>query len=379
MPPPLHPTIILPFASDMEGEVGTIAQVERFEDYCLKKRGLEVDIEVALGRRDEKAMEAIDIAERKLENTKREGVTIMARVEVALQGNFERADKSGSPSETRRNNLLIALQGRVFPHGTNTSGDTDTSTSIDLQNRLKSANCVEEDDLSDDFITLLVLRYTDICHERRILHEEIEDTLERKERMAAERLRCANIMLQTTREKAVEILAALNEASGGDTKIRLPVGDIDSVGSKPTSVGVAAALESGPSAIANSPHQDVRHRPLYPRGPDGRDSPHSSISSRQPSHHGSTHGPPGTKPRVHDSQPVAPPPPSQQPMPPPPNMSGMSWGMSNGAAVGAPRVLGQPPRSVPGQVPHQIGAQGIPPPMVQWPGPYPYVGNMPDK
>ena len=197
--------------------------------------------------------------------------------------------------------------------------------------------------------------------------------------MAAQRLRCAKIMLQTTRERAVEIVAALNEASGGDAKIRLPVGDIDSLGSHPTSVDVGAALDSGPSATANNPQQDIRHRPLNPRGPDGLDSPHSSISSRHPSNYGSTHGPPGTKPRLHSSQRVAPPPLSQQPMPPPPNMPGMPWGMSNGTAVGAPRVLGQPPQSAPGQVPYQIGAQGIPPPMVQWPGPHPSVGSTPDK
>ena len=60
--------------------------------------------------------------------------------------------------------------------------------------------------------------------------------------MATERLICANIMLQTTRERAVEIVAALNDASGGHTKIKLPVGDINSLGSKPTSVDVGAAL-----------------------------------------------------------------------------------------------------------------------------------------
>ena len=129
---PLHPTIILPFGIDMEGEVATVAQVERFEDYCLRKRGLEVDIEVTLGRRDEKAMEAIDIAELELENTKREGLAIMARVKVALQGNFEGADKSGPPSETRRNNLSETLEDRLFSHRTNMSGTTDASTSIDL-------------------------------------------------------------------------------------------------------------------------------------------------------------------------------------------------------------------------------------------------------
>ena len=46
---------------------------------------------MALGRRDEEAVEAIDIAELELEiNTKRECVAIMAsRVKVVLQGNFE--------------------------------------------------------------------------------------------------------------------------------------------------------------------------------------------------------------------------------------------------------------------------------------------------
>jgi hypothetical protein len=84
-----------------------------------------------------------------------------------------------------------------------------------------------EDDLDNESLTLLVQRYTDLCHDRQTLQEEIEDRLERKERLAKEKLRCAIIHLETIREKAVEIVAVLNEASGGDTQIRLPAGALD--------------------------------------------------------------------------------------------------------------------------------------------------------
>ena len=363
----------------MEGEVSTVAQVERFEDYCLRKKGLEVDIEAALGRRDEKAVETIELAELELENTKRECADMMARVKVALQGNFERAEKFGVHPETRRNDMWIALEESVFPHTTNASGNTDASTGIDGQDRLKSVDRFEEDDSSDEFLTLLVQRYTDICHERRMLQEEIEDGLERKERLASERLRCANIMLETTRQKAIEIVAVLNEASAGETKISLPVGDIDTLSPKLTSIGVDGVLESGPRATGNSPQQNVHYRPPHLRGPGGLDSPQSSNSSQQSSNNGGTRGPAGTKPRFHGSQPMAPPPMSQQLKPPPANMQGMPRGMPSGAGVGAPRVLGQAPPPAFGQVPHWNGTQGIPPPMHWPPMPYPYVGSMSDK
>jgi hypothetical protein len=84
-----------------------------------------------------------------------------------------------------------------------------------------------EDDLSDEFMTLLVQRYTDLCHERQTLQEEIDDRLERNERLATEKLRCAIIHLDTIRERAIEVVAALNEASGGETRVRLPAGELD--------------------------------------------------------------------------------------------------------------------------------------------------------
>ncbi len=84
-----------------------------------------------------------------------------------------------------------------------------------------------EGDLSNEFFTLLVQRYTDLCHERQILQEEIEDQIERKERLANEKLRRAKINLESIREKAVEVVAVLNETSGGDTQVRLPAGALD--------------------------------------------------------------------------------------------------------------------------------------------------------
>src|SRR5258708_34663306 len=94
---------------------------------------------------------------------------------------------------------------------------SDASTDI-IQQSSSTPSSSSEDDLSDEFLTLLVQRYTDLCHERRTLHEEIEDRLERKKRLAAEKFRCAKIALEATRQKAVDIVAALNEAVGRDTK-----------------------------------------------------------------------------------------------------------------------------------------------------------------
>jgi hypothetical protein len=111
-----------------------------------------------------------------------------------------------------------------------------------------------EDDLSDDFLTLLVQRYTDLCHDRQTLQEEIEDRLERKERLAKEKLRCAIIHLETIREKAVEIVAVLNEASGGDTQVRLPAGALDETYvESPTGLVPKNAKNSCPLPLGASP------------------------------------------------------------------------------------------------------------------------------
>lgn len=50
----------------MEGDESIVAQVERFEDYCLRKRSLEGDIELVLARRDDTVVEAVELAEYEL-------------------------------------------------------------------------------------------------------------------------------------------------------------------------------------------------------------------------------------------------------------------------------------------------------------------------
>ena len=77
-----------------------LAQVERFEDYCLKKRRLEGDVESVLTKIDEKAMGAVGHAECELENTKRECAEIEARVERARRGDFDRAEVSRFPLDS---------------------------------------------------------------------------------------------------------------------------------------------------------------------------------------------------------------------------------------------------------------------------------------
>jgi len=368
----LHPTIIFLFDNDMESEVSIAGQVERFEDYCLRKWSLEADIEMALARRDEKAVESIDLAELELENKKRQCVALKARVKAALQGNLGEGEKSRLPSETRRNGLRVAVEEGVIPH-TNTSGTIDaSSSSTDRQNRSRPSDHFE-DDSSDESLTLLVQRYTDMCHERRMLQEEIGDRLEREERMAAERIRCAKIALETTRQKAVEIVAALNETSGGDTKISLPAGTIDTLGTKVDPVDMDGVSESGPRATENSPQQGVPNHPPHLRTPGGGDTPHPSNASRRLSNNSSIRGPPGNQLGVRGSPHVAP---WQQPVPPPQTTPGIPNAMQNYVAAGAPRVFGQAPQPAPGRGPHGNGMQGIPPFMMQGPGPSPYVSSI---
>ena len=64
----------------MNGEESIVTQVERFEDYCLRERSLEGDIELALTKRDDAAVEAVELADRDLENATRERAEIEARM-----------------------------------------------------------------------------------------------------------------------------------------------------------------------------------------------------------------------------------------------------------------------------------------------------------
>ena len=264
----------------MENRESTLAQVERFEDCCLIKRSLEGDIESALTRIDEKAMGAVEHAECELDNVVRECAEIKARVERARRRDFDKTEafrfpleselyasqnamKGGGAPQTCGGNTPLAntasneptqLEAVIEPSssilisaaGPNSLSVVSTqpqaaSTNIDQE---KSSNHSDHD-TSDDLLGLLVQRYADVCHERRTLQEEIENTLERKERVAAERLRCAKIALETTRQRAVEIVAALNEASGGDTEINLPATSIYSKSISPTA-GHAHVPGSGP-------------------------------------------------------------------------------------------------------------------------------------
>ena len=238
----------------MERKESILAQVERFEDYCLRKRSLEGDIESTLARIDERAVGVVERAEFELEKTKGECAEVEARFEKARRGDFEKAEPFRIPLESGIHTSLdvrkdggapeahsaalanSAPNGPIQPEAvipsssiSTSAADSDGFSMISTQPQGANRSTDQEsspdhsrDDTSDELLPLLVQRYTDLCHERRTLQEEIEERLERKERMAAERLRCAKIALETTRQRAVEIVAALNEASGGDTKINLP-------------------------------------------------------------------------------------------------------------------------------------------------------------
>ena len=249
----------------MESSESIVTQVERFEDYCLKKRRLEGDIESALASIDKDAVEAVEHAECELENTKRECAEIEALVERARRGDFDRGDKF---LESGRQSPLYAMDEPIQPRAdiqpspatspsilasipTSTAGSDDFSVVSNPQKEAPGPSCdnqsilnspgPSEDHSSDDFLTLLVQRYTDICYERRTIQEEVENRLERKERVAVEKLTCAKIALESTRQKAVEIVAALNEASGGDSMVNLPAGVLGSIDAKAINPGADGA------------------------------------------------------------------------------------------------------------------------------------------
>jgi len=251
----------------MEAAEAIADQVERFESFCTQKRTLEGGIELVLAKRDAKAVMEVAMAERELDSTGRECERISARVTRARQGDF------GTPQRNRMTtqDLSTAFSVPAQPNGAHGTGIPNdqrsahtTPASAPVANRQdhpadkgpstpprslphqlsspaltnpqkaeadsqRDANYDQriEDNPSDESITLLVQRYIDICHERQILQEEIEDRLERKERLAMEKLLGARINLESIREKAVEVVAALNEASGGDTRVRLPTATPD--------------------------------------------------------------------------------------------------------------------------------------------------------
>jgi hypothetical protein len=291
--------------SNMGITEGIAAQVERFEDYCFRVRSLEGNIELVLARRDHAAVEAVQLAEHEMEDTEQECAEIEARVERARQGDFEKAEKShltpyGDPIQSRGpmkdGGTSRASKGRIgqttnpapvrpeqqqavaeplitlpftnlssLPAFSTDSDDFSVISSpkqrpdmsMDEQTRSKTSDH-SEDNSSDDFLTLLVQRYTDICYERRTLQEEIEERLEKKKRMASEKLRCAKIALEATRRKAVEIVAALNEASGGETQVNLPAGSMDAVDSEMDSTPVRAGA-TAIDAASYSSHTIVRN------------------------------------------------------------------------------------------------------------------------
>jgi len=276
----------------MESSESIVTQVERFEDYCLKKRRLEGDIESALASIDKDAVEAVEHAECELENTKRECAEIEVRVERARRGDFDRADKfleSGRQSPLYAMNESIQPQADIEPSPatspsilasipTSTAGSDDFSVVSNPQKEAPGPSCDNqsilnppghsEDHSSDDFLTLLVQRYTDICYERRTIQKEVENRLERKERVAVEKLTCAKIALEATRQKAVEIVAALNEASDGDSMVNLPAGVLRSIDAKAINPGAdgawASVLVSGPVKLHEhaTPTPPLKETPL---------------------------------------------------------------------------------------------------------------------
>ena len=293
-----------------------MTKVERFEGYCLRKRSLEGDIELVLARRDDTALEAMELAERELDNTKRECAEIEARIERARRRDFDKAEAFRFPLESRLHASQNVMKDGGAPQtcGGNipsanaasneptqpeaviepsssiptSAADSDSFSVVSAQPQAASTRIDQEsssnpsdhleDNTSDDLLGLLVQRYTDLCHERRILQEEIEDRLERKERLAAERFRCAKIALETTRQRAVEIVAALNEASGGETEIKLSAASIYSTSISPPADRTHAS-GSGPIGLCTKVHAPIVDpaQPATPTPPPKETTPPPSI------------------------------------------------------------------------------------------------------
>jgi len=238
----------------MDTNESILARIERFEDSCIQKRGLEREIEYALERRDDWAMESVEIAERELDSAKRECTDIESRIEKAHRGDFSSTEenkgavKGGyrasqiTTQELRPPFTAITPQSPIaqmtrpesislpttplvptpIADSESVSGSVISCPELSMTGTGHKSLEAPEIDISDNFLTFLVQQYADLCHDRRALQGEIAEKLERRERMALERLACASIALDTTRRNAVEIIAALMEASGGDTQIRAP-------------------------------------------------------------------------------------------------------------------------------------------------------------
>ena len=242
----------------MDANESLLVRIERFEDYCIQKRSLEGDIEQALVRRDDQAVESVEIAERELEAAKLECMDIEGRIEKARRGYFSSTEgnqgavkggfrASQTTSQQLRPSFVAITRSQSQDTQITRPGSYDTvslpstplvsTSTAGSESFSKSVmSCPEpsmtdtgyksfeapEGGISDDLLTSLVQQYADLCHERQAIQEEIEEKLERKERVALEKLACARIALDTTRQNAVEIVAALMEASEGDAQIRAP-------------------------------------------------------------------------------------------------------------------------------------------------------------
>ncbi len=88
-------------------------QVERYENFCIMKHTLERNIEVVFAKRDAKAVMDIALAERELENTKRESEGLSARVARARHGGPKTTQEHRIPTQY----VFTAFPAPVQPRG----------------------------------------------------------------------------------------------------------------------------------------------------------------------------------------------------------------------------------------------------------------------
>ena len=158
--------------------------------------------------------------------------------------------ESNSPSSSRRNSSsLLSGCDDWFPLGTPLYPSGGLEIQSDISATITPTPGVDEE-FYNEFLRLVVRRYTEICHARRSLEVEIEAGLEAEELVAVERVVNAMESLKEVREQAGEMIDTLNQAGGGNIS-KPPSLENVAVGGKERSSEVVTATSSPvPNVVA---------------------------------------------------------------------------------------------------------------------------------
>ena len=160
-------------------------------DLEVEKRELELEIEQLLSDRDFAASEKVREAQMELEAILCDCNTIYGRIERTHDPHVGKEERS--PAAARA--IIQSI------------GNDAESALPPSYRRIK------------DVISPLLSQYGDLCHEERAIEDMVERELEKRERVAREKLESAEMELDSTQRIAVEIIGAMEQASGGDLDI----------------------------------------------------------------------------------------------------------------------------------------------------------------